>query len=140
MGIYAALGVSQALSAFVNGVVFALLIYSASRQLHRAAIYRVLHAPMTFFETTPVGRIMNRFSKDVDTMDNMLAGEFCRGDRFLIETDLGERRVPDDAQHVIEHYWCNHPHFNPAAVVPHCCRCGDRALCHGGSVLSGQRA
>ena len=74
MGIYAALGVSQALSAFLNGVAFALLIYQASRRLHRDAIYRILHAPMSFFETTHIGRIMNRFSKDIDTMDNMLSG------------------------------------------------------------------
>ncbi|VDB84771.1 unnamed protein product [Peniophora sp. CBMAI 1063] len=76
MGIYAVLGVSQALSAFANGVVFALLIYASSRRLHSDAITRVLHAPMVYFETTPIGRIMNRFSKDIDTMDNMLADAF----------------------------------------------------------------
>ena len=77
MGIYAVLGVSQALSAFANGVVFAALIYASSRRLHSDAITRVLHAPMVFFETTPIGRIMNRFSKDIDTMDNMLADGGC---------------------------------------------------------------
>jgi ABC-type multidrug transport system fused ATPase/permease subunit len=76
MGIYAMLGVGQALASFINGVIFAMLIYASSRQLHKDAIYRVLHAPMSFFETTPVGRIMNRFSKDIDTMDNMLAGAY----------------------------------------------------------------
>ncbi|KAG1773522.1 ABC transporter [Suillus occidentalis] len=63
-GIYAALGVSQALTMFMMGGVFALLTYYASQQLHQRSIQRVMYAPMSFFETTPLGRIMNRFAKD----------------------------------------------------------------------------
>jgi hypothetical protein len=52
MGVYAALGVGQAISAFLMGATFALLTYFASQRLHKAAIKRVMHAPMSFFETT----------------------------------------------------------------------------------------
>ncbi|EMD34148.1 hypothetical protein CERSUDRAFT_117637 [Gelatoporia subvermispora B] len=80
MGIYAGLGVAQAITFFMMGSCFAVLTYFASRQLHRAAIKRVMYAPMSFFETTPLGRIMNRFSKDIDTVDNTLGDSmrmFC---------------------------------------------------------------
>ncbi|KAG6900220.1 hypothetical protein C0993_001289 [Termitomyces sp. T159_Od127] len=54
------------------GSMFAYITFFASQSLHKAAITRVMHAPMSFFETTPLGRIMNRFSKDIDTIDNLL--------------------------------------------------------------------
>ena len=34
MGIYATLGVGQAVTAFLNGTIIALIVYSASRRMH----------------------------------------------------------------------------------------------------------
>src|ERR1700722_17936861 len=44
----------------------------ASKHMLRDAMRHVMRAPMSFFDTTPLGRITNRFSKDVDSMDNNL--------------------------------------------------------------------
>lgn len=44
----------------------------ASKHMLRDATRQVLRAPMSFFDTTPLGRITNRFSRDIDTMDNNL--------------------------------------------------------------------
>ena len=72
IGAYAALGVIQALLMFAFSVVLSVLGTKSSRIMLQRAMYRVLRAPMCFFDTTPLGRITNRFSKDVDIMDNNL--------------------------------------------------------------------
>ncbi|KAM3569743.1 hypothetical protein VYU27_008164 [Nannochloropsis oceanica] len=41
----------------------------ASRRIHHNMARRVLRAPMSWFERTPLGRIQNRFSSDMDTID-----------------------------------------------------------------------
>ncbi|KAF7196178.1 Multidrug resistance protein fer6, partial [Pseudocercospora fuligena] len=77
MGIYAALGISQALGLlFMSGAFGFFTFYSASH-LHADAIRSVLYAPIAFFDTTPLGRILARFSKDTDTIDNVI-GEALR--------------------------------------------------------------
>lgn len=72
IGAYAALGVVQALLMFAFSVCLSILGTRSSRVLLQQAMTRVLRAPMSFFDTTPLGRITNRFAKDVDTMDNNL--------------------------------------------------------------------
>jgi ATP-binding cassette subfamily C (CFTR/MRP) protein 1 len=72
IGVYAALGAVQAFLMFSFS--FALTIFGtrSSKVMLHSAIMRTLRAPMSFFDTTPLGRITNRFSRDVDTMDNNL--------------------------------------------------------------------
>lgn len=72
IGVYAALGVAQAALMFAFSVVLTVYGTKSSKVMLNRAVTRVLRAPMSFFDTTPLGRITNRFSKDVDTMDNTL--------------------------------------------------------------------
>ncbi|KAJ8613210.1 hypothetical protein MRB53_037076 [Persea americana] len=72
IGIYAALGVIQALLMFAFSITLTIYGTRASKAMLRDAITHVLRAPMSFFDTTPLGRITNRFSKDIDVMDNTL--------------------------------------------------------------------
>ena len=60
---YAALGTAQAV--FILAASLAMVtggIY-ASRKLHDGMLENILRSPMAFFETTPLGRVLNRFSK-----------------------------------------------------------------------------
>ena len=72
IGVYAALGVVQAAMMFAFSVSLSILGTRSSRVMLKGAMSRVLRAPMHFFDTTPLGRITNRFAKDVDIMDNNL--------------------------------------------------------------------
>lgn len=45
---------------------------NASSTLHQKLLSSIVRAPMHFFDTTPLGRIMNRFSKDIDVLDNYI--------------------------------------------------------------------
>ncbi|PVF97426.1 ABC protein [Serendipita vermifera] len=73
MLLYAMLGIVQAIFTFGLGGAMGWQSYLASKNLHHDSIVRVFHAPMAFFDTTPLGRIMGVFGKDVDTLDNQLA-------------------------------------------------------------------
>ena len=44
----------------------------ASEKLHNELAARILRAPLSYFETTPAGRILQRFSKDLDDIDTQL--------------------------------------------------------------------
>ena len=72
IGVYAGLGGTQALIMYAYSVLLSVLGTKSSKVMLRDAVTRVLRAPMSFFDTTPLGRITNRFSRDVDVMDNNL--------------------------------------------------------------------
>lgn len=44
----------------------------AARKLHYNLLLNKLHTPQSFFDTTPLGRIINRFSKDIYVIDETL--------------------------------------------------------------------
>jgi len=61
----------------------ALAGYLASRVLHKKLLSNILRSPMSFFDTTPLGRVLNRFSKDVNTVDEVLTSTFSSFLSFL---------------------------------------------------------
>ncbi|KAG8225955.1 hypothetical protein J437_LFUL006184, partial [Ladona fulva] len=72
LGIYGALGLGQAITCFFCDLTPRLGCWNAGRNLQCLLLKGVLRAPMTFFDTTPLGRILARFSKDLDVMDSTL--------------------------------------------------------------------
>ncbi|KAI9486755.1 MAG: hypothetical protein EXX96DRAFT_550463 [Benjaminiella poitrasii] len=66
-----------------------ILVYWGSirgaRTMFDSLLNRIIHSPMRFFDTTPLGRILNRFGKDVTTVDMQIA----RSSSMLIECVTG---------------------------------------------------
>ncbi|XP_019646601.1 PREDICTED: multidrug resistance-associated protein 4-like isoform X1 [Branchiostoma belcheri] len=72
--IYVLAGTTAALvvfSVFRSAWMFAMCIKS-SQVLHDRMFSRVVRAPVLFFDSNPVGRILNRFSKDLGHLDDLL--------------------------------------------------------------------
>ena len=65
-------------ASFVSGAGLCLYVgnVGAGRVLHTGLLKNMLASPMSFFDTTPLGRILNRFSKDLDVVDSTIAQNF----------------------------------------------------------------
>ncbi|KAF8066642.1 multidrug resistance-associated ABC transporter [Lyophyllum atratum] len=73
MAVYAGFGAAQALFSFLVSLAFSLMGLTASLRLYKAALNSILGSPVSFFDTTPIGRIQSRLSKDQDTLDAELS-------------------------------------------------------------------
>nr|XP_023492685.1 multidrug resistance-associated protein 9 isoform X6 [Equus caballus] len=67
--VYAGSMVSVLLFGIIKGFIFTKTTLTASSWLHDQVFDKILKSPMSFFDTTPTGRLMNRFSKDMDELD-----------------------------------------------------------------------
>lgn len=72
LGVYGALGLGQAIFSLFAGLFLSVVTLSAAGTIHANALACVLRYPLSFFDVTPSGRTVNRFSKDVDALDNTL--------------------------------------------------------------------
>ncbi|KAK2768155.1 hypothetical protein FQN54_000007 [Arachnomyces sp. PD_36] len=77
IGVYFAFGFgSAALVVLQTLVLWIFCSIEASRKLHERMAFAIFRSPMSFFETTPSGRILNRFSSDIYRVDEVLSRTF----------------------------------------------------------------
>lgn len=82
IGVYFAFGIGSAALVVVQTLILWIFCsIEASRKLHERMAIAIFRSPMSFFETTPAGRILNRFSRYVpflvlDSYDNPRIGLF----------------------------------------------------------------
>ncbi|XP_074603021.1 multidrug resistance-associated protein 1-like [Brevipalpus obovatus] len=74
--IYALFGGLQGTFGCMGSIALVRGFLRASISFHKDLLYRVLRSPMSFFDTTPSGRIVNRFAKDIDALDSGTPNNF----------------------------------------------------------------
>ncbi|XP_078610229.1 multidrug resistance-associated protein 1-like isoform X14 [Branchiostoma floridae x Branchiostoma japonicum] len=72
LGVYGALGVAQGVAVVLTAFAVAVGGFIGAMHMHRILVANVLRLPMMFFDSTPVGRILNRFSQDINTVDSVV--------------------------------------------------------------------
>ncbi|KAM4662137.1 ATP-binding cassette sub-family C member 3 [Discoglossus pictus] len=72
LGVYAALGLLQGFFVMISSFTLAIAGIGAARKLHASLLENKLHTPQAFYDTTPIGRIINRFSKDIYVIDEVI--------------------------------------------------------------------
>ncbi|XP_066141508.1 ATP-binding cassette sub-family C member 4-like [Euwallacea fornicatus] len=72
LDIYGSLIVSLFALALLRSMLFYKLAMISSQKLHDSIFYSVINTAMRFFDTNPGGRILNRFSKDIGSVDELL--------------------------------------------------------------------
>ncbi|WKX90939.1 hypothetical protein Q1695_009632 [Nippostrongylus brasiliensis] len=79
LGVYAILGTLELVFLYLALISLILGGVAASLKLHKPLLHNVLRSPLSHFDVTPLGRILNRLGKDMETVDLRLSSNF----RFL---------------------------------------------------------
>ncbi|KAI3996328.1 hypothetical protein MKX01_026796 [Papaver californicum] len=71
--VYALLSFGQVLISLTNSYWLIISSLYAAKRLHDAMLHSILRSPMLFFHTNPIGRVINRFAKDLGDIDRNVA-------------------------------------------------------------------
>ena len=73
--LYFAFGAAESISELFREINTYRFGARASDRIHKSLLHRILRGPMSFFDTNPTGRILNRFSSDIDILDSNIPNE-----------------------------------------------------------------
>eukprot|EP00662_Eupelagonemidae_sp_cell21_P056677 gene56677-biopygen83402 len=77
LGVYIVLGFVSSLFSLMKGLALVEAAFHSSVKLHNMMLGNVLRAQTMFYDQTPAGRILNRFSRDLDTLDAGIADQLA---------------------------------------------------------------
>ena len=76
LGVFGVIGLVLMAAYAAQHLIWGTRAVIAGRDLHDQALKAVLRSPTRFFDSTPIGRILNRFSRDVDSVERALPWSF----------------------------------------------------------------
>ncbi|CAG2170013.1 unnamed protein product, partial [Oppiella nova] len=76
LGLFAGFCIVEMVFIFSAQLSISLGCMGAAKRLHRLMMERMMRAPVAYFDTTPVGRIVSRFSEDMELIDSELLFDF----------------------------------------------------------------
>jgi ABC-type multidrug transport system fused ATPase/permease subunit len=86
VAVFGALGAVVLLGWMLERFLWLYRAADAGRVLHDDALNGVLHAPIRFFDTTPIGRVLNRFARDQEAVDDHLSWNIEQSFKSLAQT------------------------------------------------------
>ncbi|XP_020772820.1 ATP-binding cassette sub-family C member 4-like isoform X1 [Boleophthalmus pectinirostris] len=76
LGIYGGLTAATILLGFFRNILMFYMFVSSAQNLHNHMFKAILRTPVRFFDINPIGRVLNRFSKDIGLLDTNLPWTF----------------------------------------------------------------
>uniref|UniRef100_A0A671UTH0 ATP binding cassette subfamily C member 4 (PEL blood group) n=1 Tax=Sparus aurata TaxID=8175 RepID=A0A671UTH0_SPAAU len=70
---------------FLRSLLFFNVLVSSAQTLHNSMFDAILRTPVHFFDVNPIGRILNRFSKDIGYLDSLLPWTFVDFIQVLLQ-------------------------------------------------------
>uniref|UniRef100_H2LF23 Cystic fibrosis transmembrane conductance regulator n=1 Tax=Oryzias latipes TaxID=8090 RepID=H2LF23_ORYLA len=72
LGVYAGLTASTIVFGFMRNLLLFNVLVRCAQALHNRMFNSILKTPVRFFDINPIGRVLNRFSKDIGQVDSLL--------------------------------------------------------------------
>lgn len=76
LGIYSGLTVATIVFGFLRTTMMFNVLVKSTQVLHNRMFTAILRTPVRFFDINPIGRVLNRFSKDIGTLDSQMPWTF----------------------------------------------------------------
>ena len=72
LAVMACLTVFLLMSSSLKNIFYGKVLLGSSQRLHNKMLDRIIKSPVSFFDTNPLGRVLNRFANDVGVLDRFL--------------------------------------------------------------------